>query len=577
MTSALAKASSGIALSCLVACNALILAQSDGGADQPDSGADQPIVPPGNEAGPSDGNDAGPSALPGIHLPGRVQAEDYRAGGEGVAYHDTAAGNQGNVYRTDDVDLKATTDSGGGYAVWYTDAGEWLTYDVAIDAPGAYRVVLRVAQGVSTPSRLHLEIDGTDVTGPIDVANTGGWDPTYADVTKSGVTLPAGAHVLKVVWDATPGPDLNHIDFLPLEPGCGNGVVEDGEQCDSGDCCDGSCHFKAAGAVCRPAAGECDVTEACTGAAATCPANGFKPDDSVCTDGTCHAGACAAAPPPSGVCSASAAPPAQAAAEGLTRLAFCDDFSSNSIAAGTTSDTRDITGSKKWTTELGFGIDGTDEVMTTASLQWHADGTVTIDPDRETYQWYLSSVAKRGGALHGYFIDRKTRWYAEVRWRFDHKGGGQPAFWSMDTCHVYGWPGPCTQHGNRFIEPDFWEYFSAVTSTHYYQEGTGGPIRLTRCNRTNNGAGVAIGEWFSTGHMYTGGGTSDARQRYYKNDNLIYTRTTSTGGCVDGGGGSTADFIAEMSDGRYPIYLGSKIGDVITYDFVRVWEHPADQ
>ena len=38
-----------------------------------------------------------------------------------------------------------------------------------------------------------------------------------------------------------------------------------------------------------------------------------------------------------------------------------------------------------------------------------------------------------------------------------------------------------------------------------------------------------------------------------------------------------ADFIAEMADGRYPIYLGSKYGDVITYDYVRVWEHPKDQ
>ena len=275
--------------------------------------------------------------------------------------------------------------------------------------------------------------------------------------------------------------------------------------------------------------------------------------------------------PPTGVCAG--APPAQAAAEGLTHLAFCDDFSTNSIAAGPTPADRDITGNKKWTTELGFG--NNSNVMTAASLKWNGDGTVTINPDWEKYQWYMTSVALRSGKMHGYLIDRKKRWYAEIRWRFDKKGGGQPAFWSMDTCHVYKWPGKCTQHGGRYVEPDFWEYFNAVTSTHYYQQGPNGEqIKLTRCNKTVAGAGVSPGEWFTVGHMYTSG---PAMQRYYKNEKLIYTRTTSTGGCVDFGGGSTADFIVEMADGRYPIYIGSKYGDVITYDYVRVWEHPNDQ
>jgi hypothetical protein len=187
----------------------------------------------------------------------------------------------------------------------------------------------------------------------------------------------------------------------------------------------------------------------------------------------------------------------------------------------------------------------------------------------------MTSVALRSGKMHGYFVDRKKRWYAEVRWRFDKKGGGQPAFWSMDTCHTYKWPGKCTQHGGKYVEPDFWEYFSAVTSTHYYQQSaSGGQIKLTRCNKTVAGQGVSAGQWFTAGHMYT---SNPARQRYYKNDKLIYTRTTSTGGCKDFGGGTTADFIAEMADGRYPIYLGAKYGDVITYDYVRVWEHPSDQ
>src|SRR6202049_3187450 len=42
-------------------------------------------------------------------LPGTVQAEDYDKGGEGLAYHDTTAGNSGGAYRQDDVDIQAGT------------------------------------------------------------------------------------------------------------------------------------------------------------------------------------------------------------------------------------------------------------------------------------------------------------------------------------------------------------------------------------------------------------------------------------------------------------------------------------
>jgi len=63
---------------------------------------------------------------------------------------------------------------------------------------------------------------------------------------------------------------------------CGDGVLDPGEQCDvgadpTGTCCTASCTFVAANTECRPAAGDCDVAEVCTGLAALCPANGFKP------------------------------------------------------------------------------------------------------------------------------------------------------------------------------------------------------------------------------------------------------------------------------------------------------------
>src|SRR3981081_2298600 len=44
-----------------------------------------------------------------------IQGEDFDNGGEAVAYHDRSTGNAGGVYRNTDVDIEATSDTGGGY------------------------------------------------------------------------------------------------------------------------------------------------------------------------------------------------------------------------------------------------------------------------------------------------------------------------------------------------------------------------------------------------------------------------------------------------------------------------------
>jgi uncharacterized delta-60 repeat protein len=71
---------------------------------------------------------------------------------------------------------------------------------------------------------------------------------------------------------------------------CGNGVLDDGEQCDGGaviggDCCTNQCTFEVAGTSCRPAVDICDLPEVCTGSSGSCPTDLHKPDtdgDGVC-------------------------------------------------------------------------------------------------------------------------------------------------------------------------------------------------------------------------------------------------------------------------------------------------------
>ena len=62
-------------------------------------------------------------------------------------------------------------------------------------------------------------------------------------------------------------------------------------RCDAAETCTGSSaacpadRLEPAGEVCRPAAGPCDLVETCTGSAGACPANRFKPDLSLCFPG----------------------------------------------------------------------------------------------------------------------------------------------------------------------------------------------------------------------------------------------------------------------------------------------------
>lgn len=133
-------------------------------------------------------------------LPGTIEAENYDLGGEGVAYHDTTAGNSSGAYRNDDVDIKVTTDSSGAYNVKSVRATEWLAYTVNVAAAGTYTIDLRLASS-GTGGTVHLEVDGVNVTGAWALPDTGGWN-NWQTVSMAGVSLPAGTHVIKLVVDA---------------------------------------------------------------------------------------------------------------------------------------------------------------------------------------------------------------------------------------------------------------------------------------------------------------------------------------------------------------------------------------
>jgi GH18 family chitinase/chitodextrinase len=141
-------------------------------------------------------------------IPGKVEAEKYDLGGQTIAYSDNTAGNSGNTFRTDDVDVEATTDAGAGYNIGYTAAGEWLEYTVNVTA-GTYKLEARVAATLAGKS-FHVEMNGVNI-GNISVPNTGGWQ-TWQTVTLSNISLTAGQKVMRIYFD-TDGINLNYVNF----------------------------------------------------------------------------------------------------------------------------------------------------------------------------------------------------------------------------------------------------------------------------------------------------------------------------------------------------------------------------
>ncbi len=148
-------------------------------------------------------------------LPTLIEAEDFDVGGEGVAYHDTDAGNNGNQYRlAEDVDIQTCTDDGGGYNLGWIIAGEWLEYSVSVPVSGEYPIEVRVAS-LNAGGTFHIEFDGVDKTGDVTVPPTGGWQ-TWTTVATTA-TLSAGTHLMRFV-NTEDGFNVNSFDVLAATP-----------------------------------------------------------------------------------------------------------------------------------------------------------------------------------------------------------------------------------------------------------------------------------------------------------------------------------------------------------------------
>jgi hypothetical protein len=155
--------------------------------------------PPGCAGDPISGFEDGLPQFALHPVPGELAAANYDyfpVSGEGHTFHDLSAGNAGQHYRKDDVDL---TCSDAGPVVTDLEAGEWLTYTLAAPEARDYVAELRY-RASAAGAAVRFAVDGGEPNEATTLPATAGDWSTSPSVT---LKLRAGAQSLRLLVDAS--------------------------------------------------------------------------------------------------------------------------------------------------------------------------------------------------------------------------------------------------------------------------------------------------------------------------------------------------------------------------------------
>ena len=155
-----------------------------------------------------------------ISIPGRVEAEDFDEGGDGVAFNEEYSewepSANDNPYRANsavDIGLIASSTD---YGVGFTVSGEWLEYTIDVQADGWYNVAFNVAQYAlesNALGKVKLSIDDADWMPAKDMMYTSGWGDYQTVDYSYALYLTKGIHLLKLDF-VVGNVNVNYIDIL---------------------------------------------------------------------------------------------------------------------------------------------------------------------------------------------------------------------------------------------------------------------------------------------------------------------------------------------------------------------------
>ena len=143
-------------------------------------------------------------------IPGTIQAVEYDYGGEGRAYHDLSAGNEGTGPRSDEnVDTEGSSDISN---IGWIENGEWIEYTVKVTQAGNYSVSMDLASDNSNGGGpFSIRINGKTIIDNIDPVYTGGWS-SFKSFEAGVVQLEESDTLLRLQF-STGGFNLRNITF----------------------------------------------------------------------------------------------------------------------------------------------------------------------------------------------------------------------------------------------------------------------------------------------------------------------------------------------------------------------------
>jgi hypothetical protein len=143
-----------------------------------------------------------------IRLPGTLEAENFDRGGEGITYHDNDPGNNGGTnYRSgNDMGVDIVTGNGG-YALGWTNGGEWIEYTMNVIEAGKYTLEAIVSNGTGDTGGFSISLvgDGGSLTKLADVnvpSTAGNWEnyqPVEGELLQN---LEVGSQIFRITITA---------------------------------------------------------------------------------------------------------------------------------------------------------------------------------------------------------------------------------------------------------------------------------------------------------------------------------------------------------------------------------------
>ena len=128
-------------------------------------------------------------------VPGKLPAVQYVSGGEGMGFHKLTPPSQSVKFlRYDEAEIMPCPL--GGYALASVKAGEWFKYNINVEIYRLYNIELYYA-AEQTDCQVRFLLDGTDISGLVDLPATGGKSVWKSFLIKD-LPLSQGFHSLKL-------------------------------------------------------------------------------------------------------------------------------------------------------------------------------------------------------------------------------------------------------------------------------------------------------------------------------------------------------------------------------------------